>query len=164
MPRKDELRDTPCSPMRMANFPECQVWASRNDCVQFFVFLKLGLGLWLQTILLTKKLSCRTEKADVKRAAPGEPRVGCRSPPLFLHRSSWNTCEISCLGDMQLGEGGSQEMVVCVHVRTCVQLQFPDPGRRSWDPQQDREHSLFPAVCCPSANPSQIHICPGGNK
>ena len=64
MPRKDELRDTPCSPMRMANFPECQVWASRNDCVQFFVFLKLGLGLWLQTILLTKKLSCRTEKAD----------------------------------------------------------------------------------------------------
>lgn len=64
-----------------------------------FCFLKLGLGLWLQTILLTKKLSCRTEKADEKRAAPGEPRVGCRSSPLFLHRSSWNTCEISCLDD-----------------------------------------------------------------
>lgn len=29
---------------------------------------------------------------------------------------------------VQLGEGGSQEMVVCVHVRTCEQLQFPDPG------------------------------------
>lgn len=52
-------------------------------------------------------------------------------------------------------------MVVCVHVRTCVQPQFPDPRRRSWDPQQDREHLLFPAVCCPSAHLSQIHICPG---
>ena len=41
MPRKDELRDTPFSPMRMANFPECQVWASRNDCVQIFVFFKV---------------------------------------------------------------------------------------------------------------------------
>lgn len=52
-------------------------------------------------------------------------------------------------------------MVVCVHMRTCVQPQFPDPRRRSWDPQQDREHLLFPAVCCPSAHLSQIHICPG---
>lgn len=52
-------------------------------------------------------------------------------------------------------------MVVCVHARTCMQPQLPDPGRRSWDPQQDREHSLFPAVCCPSAHLSQIHICPG---
>ena len=60
----------------MANFPECQVWASRNDCVQIFVFLKLGLGLWLQTILLTKKLSCRTEKVDEKRTKPNHYKGG----------------------------------------------------------------------------------------
>lgn len=57
MLQKDGLQNTPCSPM-MANFPEGQVWSSRNNSLQFFcfVFLKLGLGLWLRTILLKKKL------------------------------------------------------------------------------------------------------------
>ena len=38
MPRKDGLRNTPCSPM-MANSPKGQVWSSRNNGVQFFCFV-----------------------------------------------------------------------------------------------------------------------------